>query len=160
MYFGANVLHALVTHPELLAPLRADRARIGTFLNEVLRLSGPPQRLFRRVRRDVEIGGKAIRAGEWVALFFAAANHDPEVFPDPTTLRLDRPNAGDHLTYGTGIHYCLGGPLATLEIARLVAALLDRYAAILPGAHPPVPQTTTLLQHSYVRVPVILRGKD
>lgn len=159
MYLGANVLHALVTHPELLAPLRADPAAISAFLNEVLRLTGPPQRLFRRVTRDVEIGGKAIRTGEWVALFFAAANHDPAVFPDPETLRLDRPNAGEHLTYGTGIHYCLGGPLATLEVERMVAALLERYAAIDAGSRPPVPQTTTLLQHSYTAIPVLLRRK-
>ena len=70
-----------------------------------------------------------------------------------------RPNAGEHLTYGTGIHYCLGGPLATLEVERMVAALLARYAAIDAGSRPPVPQTTTLLQHSYTAIPVILRRK-
>lgn len=160
MYLGANVIHALAEHPELVATLRADRTRIGAFLDEVLRLTGPPQRLFRKVTRDVELGGKTIRAGEWVALFFAAANHDPDVFADPHTLRLDRPNGADHLTYGTGIHYCLGGPLASLEIERMVHALLDRYAAVEPGSRPPVPQTTTLLQHSYTEIPILLRRKD
>lgn len=82
------------------------------------------------------------------------------MFPDPGEFRLDRANAAEHLTYGTGIHYCLGGPLATLEIERMVAALLDRYAAIMPGSSPPVPQTTTLLQHSYTRIPVILPRKE
>lgn len=159
MYFAANVFHALLEHPELLAPLRADRAKVAAFLDETLRLSGPPQRLFRKVTRDVEIGGKQIRAGEWVALFFAAANHDPEVFPAPAEFRLDRANAADHLSYGTGIHYCLGGPLASLEVACLVNALLDRYVAIEPGSAPPEPQTTTLLQHSYTKIPLRLRRK-
>jgi cytochrome P450 len=160
MYFATNVFHTLLEHPELVPVLDAERARIGAFLDETLRHSGPPQRLFRKVTKDVEIGGKTIRAGEWVALFFAAANHDPEVFPSPEEFRLDRENAADHLTYGMGIHYCLGGPLASLEVECMTNALLDRYAAIEPGKTPPEPQTTTLLQHSWTKIPVVLRRKE
>ena len=160
MYLGANVFRMLVEHPDLFPVLQNDRSKVKAFLDETLRLSGPPQRLFRKVTRDVEIGGKRIREGEWVALFFAAANHDPVVFPDPGAFRLDRSNAADHLTYGLGIHYCLGGPLASLEVECMTQALLDRYEGIERGSRPPVPQTATLLQHSWTEIPVVLRKKD
>ena len=155
MYFGANVIDALLDHPGAAAQVREDRSLIGAFLNETLRLTGPPQRLFRIATRDVQIGEAQIRAGDWVALFFAAANHDPAVFPEPERFRLDRENSGKHLTYGLGIHYCLGAPLATLELECLVDALLDRFARIERGPTAPVPQTATLLQHSRTRIPVV-----
>jgi cytochrome P450 len=155
MYYAANCLHALVRNPEVFERLRAERSLIPRFQQETLRLAGPPQRLFRKVTRDVEIGGKQIRAGEWVALFFAAANHDPKVFPEPQRLRLDRENGGAQLSFGHGIHFCLGAPLANLETACLVEGLLDRFGTMRPGATPPEPQRATLLQHSVTRLPVV-----
>jgi cytochrome P450 len=160
MYFGANVIDALLSHPEAAARVRADRSLVRAFLDETLRLTGPPQRLFRIATRDVQVGDAHIRAGDWVALFFAAANHDPEVFPDPERFDLDRANANKHLTYGVGIHYCLGAPLATLEVEVLVGALFDRFARIERGTAAPVPQTATLLQHSCSRIPVVLHEKE
>ncbi len=160
MYFGANVLDALLTYPAEAARVRADRSLIKPFLDETLRLTGPPQRLFRIATRDVQVGAAQIRAGDWVALFFAAANHDPDVFPDPERFDLDRVNAGKHMTYGVGIHYCLGAPLATLKIEVLVGALFDRFARIERGVAEPVPQTATLLQHSRTRIPVVLHEKE
>lgn len=155
MYYAANCLRALVEHPDVFERLRADRSLIARFQQETLRLAGPPQRLFRKVMRDVEIGGKQIRAGEWVALFFAAANHDPKVFPEPRRLRLDRDNGGAQLSFGHGIHYCLGAPLANLETACLIEGLLDRFCAMRPGPTPAEPQRATLLQHSVTRLPVV-----
>jgi cytochrome P450 len=154
MYYAANCLHALVQHPEIFEQLRGNRALVPSFQQETLRLAGPPQRLFRKVLRDVEIGGKQIRAGEWVALFFAAANHDPKVFPDPQRLRLDRENANAQLSFGHGIHYCLGAPLANLETACLIEGILDRYRVMRPGREAAEPQRATLLQHSVTRLPV------
>ncbi len=155
MYFAANVVDAMLEHPAETARLRADRTRLGAFLNESLRLTGPPQRLFRIATRDVEVGDALIREGDWVALFFAAANHDPAVFPDPEVFDPDRPNAGKHLTFGLGIHYCLGAPLALLELECLVDALLDRFPRLERGTSPRVPQTATMLQHSFSSVPVV-----
>lgn len=155
MYFAANVVDALLEYPEEAARLRADRSRMTGFLNESLRLAGPPQRLFRIATEDVEVGGRLIRAGDWVALFFAAANHDPAVFPDPEAFDPDRENAGKHLTFGLGIHYCLGAPLAMLELECLVGALLDRFARFERGTSARLPQTATMLQHSFSSVPVV-----
>jgi len=152
-YFAANAVDALLRRPELYARLRRERELLPRLLDEVLRLSGPAQRLFRVATRDVRVGHAEIKRGDWVALFYAAANHDPREFPEPGELRLDRPNAGRHLTFGLGVHYCLGGPLALLEVEVLVDALLDHFATLVPGAAPRVPQTATLLQHSAVRLP-------
>ncbi|MGQ0845607.1 MAG: cytochrome P450 [Sporichthyaceae bacterium] len=158
MYFGANVIDALLDHPEAAARVRADYTLIEPFLEETLRLTGPPQRLFRIASTDVVVGDAHIKAGDWVALFYAAANHDPEVFPDPESFLLDRPNSGRHLTYGMGIHYCLGAPLATMEVECLVTALFDRFARMERGPTPPLPQTATLLQHSRTRIPVVFHS--
>ncbi len=160
MYFGANVVDALLDHPEAAARVREDRSLIKAFLDETLRLTGPPQRLFRVATRDVQVGEAQIKAGDWVALFFAAANHDPEVFPDPERFDLDRPNANRHMTYGLGIHYCLGAPLATLEVEVMVGALFDRFERMERGPSEPVPQTATLLQHSRTRIPIVLHEKS
>ena len=156
MYFAANVIDALLEQPDAAVRVREDRSLVGDFMNEALRLAGPPQRLFRIATRDVMIGEAEIKEGDWVALFFAAANHDPEVFPDPAEFKLDRENSGKHLTFGLGIHYCLGAPLANLEIESLVNALFNRFSSLERGADPPKPQTATMLQHSYTEIPVVL----
>lgn len=154
MYYATNCLHVLVDRPDLFAAMYADRSLIGRFQAEVLRRTGPPQRLFRKVLRDVAIGGKKIAAGEWIALFYAAANHDPEVFAEPYKFLLDRPNANAQLSFGHGIHYCLGAPLANLEVECLINGILDRYKSMRRGVAPAVPQTATLLQHSFTSIPV------
>jgi cytochrome P450 len=156
-YFAANVLDALLERPDVFEALRADRNLVPRLLEEVLRIAGPAQRLFRVATRDIRVGQAEIRKGDWVALFFAAANHDPAEFPEPTELRLDRPNAGHHLTWGHGVHYCLGAPLATLEVECLVVALLDQFASIERGTATRIAQTATLLQHSCVHLPMVVR---
>jgi len=158
MYFIGNVLVALAEHPMVYARVRADRSVVQRLLDETLRWSGPPQRLFRIATREIEIGGARIAAGDWVALFFAAANYDPAVFPEPRTFLLDRKNSADHLTYGIGIHYCLGAPLANLELTSLVNGIADRFRSIEPGVQPRRSQTASLLQHGYTAVPVVLRS--
>ncbi|MGQ0699594.1 MAG: cytochrome P450 [Panacagrimonas sp.] len=160
MYYATNCFHVLADRPDLFAALQADRSLIGRFQSETLRRTGPPQRLFRKVMREVEIGGKKIGAGEWVALFFAAANHDPDVFPNPHEFRLDRINSNAQLSFGHGIHYCLGAPLANLEVECLLNGVLDRYAGMRRGAAPAVSQTATLLQHSYTSIPVVFENRS
>jgi cytochrome P450 len=158
MYFGANVIDAMLDHPVAAGRVRADRTLVEAFLEETLRLTGPPQRLFRIATRDVVVGNAQIKEGDWVALFYGSANHDPEVFPDPDEFLLDRPNSGKHLTYGMGIHYCLGAPLASMEVECLMNALFDRFAHMERGTTPPVPQTATLLQHSRIKIPVVFHA--
>ena len=151
-----NLLHALAREPEVTARLRADRSLVNIFVEECMRVDGPPQRLFRTATRDVEIGGKLIRKGEWVALFFGAANRDPAVFPDPEVLDIDRPNIRQQLSMGHGLHFCLGASLARLEVVTMINAVLDRYSTIELTDDPGTKQTASLLTHAFVRLPLRL----
>ncbi len=151
-----NLLHALAREPEVQARVRADRTLLNIFVEETLRLDGPPQRLFRIATRDVEVGDKLIRKGEWVALFFGSANRDPAVFPDPGRLDIDRPNIRQQLSLGHGLHFCLGASLARLEVLAVLNAVLDRYQKIALTDDPGTKQTASLLTHAFVRLPLHL----
>jgi len=149
-----NLLHALAREPQVQKRVRADRSLLNIFIEETMRLDGPPQRLFRIATRDVEIDGKVIRAGDWVALFFGSANRDPAVFPDPGRLDLDRPNIRQQLSLGHGLHFCLGAALARLEVMSVLNAVLDRYSTITVTDDPGTKQTASLLTHAYIRLPL------
>ncbi|MBX7431420.1 cytochrome P450 [Mycobacterium sp. Y57] len=151
-----NLLHALAREPRITERLRADRGLLDVFVEETMRLDGPPQRLFRIATHDVEIGDKLIRAGDWVALFFGSANRDPQVFQNPNVLDLDRPNIRQQLSLGHGLHFCLGASLARLEVIAVLNAVLDRYQTIALTEDPGTKQTASLLTHAYVRLPLRL----
>jgi len=144
-----NLLYNLATMPEIADTLRQSPSLVPAFVEESLRHSGPPQRLFRIATRDTQVGSATIRAGDWVALFYAAANHDPAVFPDPQRFDLTRNNLTRHLTMGVGIHNCLGFALAKLEAAAMIEVLLQRYRGVRLGSSPAVAQRTSLLTHSF-----------
>ena len=112
--------------PALQATLRAERDRIPDFLEEVLRLEGPVKTVSRYARADTTLAGTPIATGTTVCIFPHAANRDPAHFDEPDRLRLDRPNAREHLAFGRGIHSCPGGPLARIEARIALERLLDR----------------------------------
>lgn len=118
----------LIDHPEQYRALQAreDDRPLKTFVNEVLRLESPTQGLFRVVKRDVELEGVRIPAGARIMLRFAAANRDPDQYPDPDRLDVERINAGTHLAFGAGIHHCIGANLAREEMVQTFDALLGR----------------------------------
>jgi cytochrome P450 len=147
-----NLLYNLATMPEVHQKLKADTAQLGAFIDETLRHSGPPQRLFRIATEDVRVGEADIKRGDWVALFFAAANHDPDVFPEPGKFDMDRPNLNRQLTLGVGIHHCLGSALAKLEARVLLEGVLAAGDDISFGGSFPVPQTASLLNHGFERL--------
>jgi len=142
-----NLLHELATMPDMQARLRAEPGKIDAFIDESLRHAGPPQRLFRIAEADCDIGGARISKGDWVALFFAAANHDPAMFPQPEAFDIDRANLNKQLTFGVGIHHCLGSSLAKAEARELIRAALERFGSISLAGSTPQPQTASLLNH-------------
>lgn len=146
-----NLMHNLAAMPDVRKRLASDRSMVAAFVDETLRHSGPPQRLFRIATEDLEVGGRKIQAGEWVALFYAAANHDAAVFPDPSRFDMDRKNLNKQLTFGVGIHHCLGSALARMEARSLVNAALDQWAD-LALAEAPVPQRASLLNHGHEKL--------
>ena len=135
-----------------MASLRADKTLVTPFIDETLRHTGPPQRLFRVATRDVKVGSKEIKAGDWVALFFGAANHDPATFPNPEKFDLSRKNLRQQLSMGMGIHHCLGIAVAKSEAEALVEVVVDRFPNLGLGSTDPVPQTASLLTHSFAEL--------
>ncbi|MFG2178202.1 cytochrome P450 [Streptomyces abikoensis] len=116
---------ALFRHPEQLAALRADHGLLPGAIEELMRYDTPLQLFERWVLDDIEIGGTLIPRGSEVALLLGSANHDPDRFPAPERLDLARAD-NPHLSFGAGIHYCLGAPLARLELAASFGELLRR----------------------------------
>ncbi len=109
-----NGLLALIEHPAEFERLRADLSLLPTAIEELLRYDCPSQHTARIAATAVEIGGKLIEAGQHVIAVMAAANRDPDAFPEPDTLNLRR-HGNRHLAFGWATHYCFGAPLARLE---------------------------------------------
>jgi cytochrome P450 len=120
-----NALLHLADNPDSQQWLRANPASIPTAIEEILRFDTPVQAMPRHAARDVTLNGRTIRAGEKVDMFFASANRDVSVFTEPDRCILDRqPNR--HLTFGHGIHLCIGAPMARMEIRVALEELLAR----------------------------------
>lgn len=134
----ANLMLSLATEPEMVDRLRAaaeDERVVTKFVEETLRLHPPSHGLWRSPRRDVEIGGVTIPANSQVCLMFASANDDEEHFPRAREFDIERSNALSHLTFGMGIHRCVGAPLARMEIkvaAQEIIRRLDDIKLMIP----------------------------
>jgi cytochrome P450 len=116
--------------PALQQRLRADRELIPNFVEEVLRIEGPVKGDFRLSKCPVTVGGVDLAAGTTVMVLNAAANHDPAHFERPHELLPERENAREHLTFGHGIHFCPGAPLARAEGRITLERMLDRMTEI------------------------------
>ena len=122
-------LYILSEHPEQLARLRADRALIKSAVNEILRWVTPVIHIRRTAKADTLFRGKQISAGDRVVLWYASANRDENVFPDPQAFLIDR-KGPRHLSFGTGVHFCVGARLAEMQLTILWEELLDRFPRI------------------------------
>jgi cytochrome P450 len=111
--------------PELQEQVRAERALIPALVEEMMRLTTPPQVLFRTAVADVELAGQQIREGQHVLMRIAAANRDPARFEDPLMPRLDRADKR-HVAFGRGIHTCVGAPLARAELRITLETVLEQ----------------------------------
>ncbi|MER7211220.1 cytochrome P450 [Streptosporangium sp. NPDC000239] len=114
---------SLFRNPAELERLRADHGLLPTAIEELMRWDTPLQMFERWVLEDISVGGVDIPRGAEVALLFGSANRDPEVFADPDRLDLGR-TENPHISFGAGIHFCLGAPLARIELAESFGALL------------------------------------
>jgi cytochrome P450 len=133
----SNGTHALLRNPEERERLAADPALAGTAVEEMLRYDGPSNSMSRVVRVEHEIRGKRLGTGDRVFVMINAANRDAEQFSEPDRFDLARqPNR--HLTFGQGIHFCLGAQLARLEARIAVPALLARFPDLSIADAPPI----------------------
>jgi cytochrome P450 len=124
-----NSANALLDHPDQLQRLRDNPALINPAVEEFLRYDGPSNAITRVVSADHEIGGKLLRSGDRVFAMVNAANRDPRRFDNPQGLDIARQN-NRHLTFGFGLHFCLGAPLARLEAQLCFAGLIRRFGKI------------------------------
>ena len=156
---GNGVL-ALFRDPERLAELRADLGLVPRAVEELLRFDGPVDlATYRHTTEPVEIGGTTIPAGEVVLVALASANRDPAQHPDPD--RLDLHREPGHLAFGSGLHHCLGAPLARLEGEVAFRTLLGRFPALAPAAAPEeLTWRSSMLIRGLTRLPVRLRDPD
>jgi cytochrome P450 len=131
---GNGVL-ALLRHPAELARLRADPSLAPTAVEELIRYDSPLQLFERTAAEDTPIGGVTVRAGQKIAALLGAANRDPAVFADPDRLDVAR-SPNPHLGFGAGIHYCLGAPLARVELQVALSTLLARVPRLALAGEP------------------------
>ncbi|MEU5320472.1 cytochrome P450 [Streptomyces sp. NPDC021056] len=130
-----NGWYALFRNPDQLAALRADHTLVPSAIEELMRYDTPLQLFERWVLDDIEIDGTTIPRGAEIAMLFGSANHDPAVFQAPEKLDLARKD-NPHISFSAGIHYCIGAPLARIELAASMTALLEKAPALALAAEP------------------------
>ncbi|MFJ4079778.1 cytochrome P450 [Streptomyces iakyrus] len=130
-----NGWYALFRNPSQLAALRADHTLVPSAIEELMRYDTPLQLFERWVLDEIEIDGTTIPRGAEIAMLFGSANHDPAVFRNPADLDLTRAD-NPHISFSAGIHYCIGAPLARIELAASMGALLERAPTLRLAAEP------------------------
>lgn len=154
-----NAIHALLTHPDQLALVRSGEASWDDAIDETLRSQAPVANLpLRYAVEDIELDGFTIRKGEAILAGYAAAGRDPELHgPDADRFDVTRPTK-DHLSFGHGVHFCVGMTLARLEAAIALPALFERYPdaqlAVAPEELLPV---DSFISNGHRSLPVRLR---
>lgn len=135
----ATAMHLLVTYPDQQALLRAQPELLPNFVEEALRFDSPVQGLWRRAACPVDVEGVSIREGASVMVRFGAANRDPRAFDEPDRFDITRANAGQHIAFGLGAHFCLGAALARQEMTSAFRILLERTTEITLDGDLPSP---------------------
>lgn len=116
----------LADRPEIQQQVRDNPELLGVFIEETLRFESPFRGHYRHVARDTSLGGIDVPAGGHLLLMWGAANRDPKHFDAPNEFRLNRTSAKDHVTFGKGVHFCVGAALARLEARIALGMLLER----------------------------------
>jgi cytochrome P450 len=121
---------ALNQYPDEYRKLRDDPTLIPNMVSEIIRWQTPVIHMRRTALRDVELGGRQIRAGDKVVMWYLSGNRDESVFPDPDRLIIDRPNARSHVAFGFGIHRCMGNRLAEMQLRVLWEEIMKRFHTV------------------------------
>lgn len=127
---------ALNTYPDQLDKLRATPSLVPNMVSEIIRWQSPVAHMCRTALEDVEIGGKQIKKWDKVAIWYLSGNRDTDAFERPDDLIIDRPNARQHLSFGYGIHRCLGNRLAEMQLKILWEEILKRFKTVQVTGEP------------------------
>ncbi len=148
----SGAVHAFHQYPEQWAKLIADPAKVGSAVPEIIRWQTPLAHMRRTCVADTEVGGQLIKAGDKVVMWYISANRDESIFADAERLDIERPNARRHLSFGFGVHRCVGARLAELQLQILFEEMLKRRMTVtVTGAPDYVPQSFV---HGYRVLPV------
>jgi cytochrome P450 len=143
---------ALNQYPEQHQKLRDAPSLIPNMVSEIIRWQTPLAYMRRTATRDTEIGGKKICKSDKVVMWYVSANRDEAVFEAPNDLRIDRKNARQHLSFGLGVHFCMGSRLAEMQLRVLWEEILKRFRTVeLVG--PPVRVRSSFVK-GYSKLPV------
>jgi cytochrome P450 len=120
-------VYALNKYPEQYAKLKANPALVPSLVSETIRWQTPLAYMRRRAKVDTELGGKKIRAGDKVAMWYVSGNRDDEVIANPNAFDIERPNVRHHLSFGFGIHRCVGNRLGEMQLRIVWEEILKRF---------------------------------
>jgi len=150
-----SAVHRLAIDQELQEHLRQSPGSITNFLQEVLRLHPSLVSMYRIARKDFELDGQPIKAGDIVNGWISTANRDPEIFPDPDKLELERTNSSQALSFGYGIHHCIGATLAKTQARIALEVLLRQYRNFRPGDVEPI-SSPSMITPGFQTLPITL----
>jgi cytochrome P450 len=145
-------VYALNRFPEQYAKLRANPALISSMVSETIRWQTPLAHMRRTAREDIEFGGKKIRKGELVVMWYVSGNRDDDVIDRPNDYVIDREKARQHLSFGFGIHRCVGNRLAELQLRVIWEEILKRFPEIQVLEEPKRTYSTFVRGYESMRV--------
>ena len=153
----AGGLQALADNPDQLTKLQAQPELMNNAVEEMIRWTAPVRHFMRTAQADTEVLGQPIARGDWLYLSYKAANLDPKVFTDPLRFDIERPNADRQISFGYGIHFCLGAQLARNELRSLFSHLVPRLATLELAGDPTTMKTTFVGGHKTLPIRYTLR---
>ena len=147
---------ALNQNPNEYAKLRADHSLIPNMVSEIIRWQTPLAFMRRTVTRDLEFRGQQLRKGDKLAMWYVSGNRDERVIPDPNRFWIDRPNARHHLSFGFGLHRCMGNRLAEMQLRVLWEEIMQRFSFVEVVGEPERVQSSFV--RGYASLPVKLHA--
>ncbi len=147
---------ALNQNPDEYDKLRADHSLIPNMVSEIIRWQTPLAFMRRTVSRDLEFRGQQLRKGDKLAMWYVSGNRDERVIPDPNRFWIDRPNARHHLSFGFGLHRCMGNRLAEMQLRVLWEEIMQRFSFVEVVGEPERVQSSFV--RGYASLPVKLHA--
>jgi cytochrome P450 len=151
-------IFALNTYPDQYAKLRANPELIASMVSETIRWQTPLAHMRRTATEDFEFGGKSIKAGDNVAMWYVSGNRDDSVIENPNAYLIDRPRPRMHMSFGFGIHRCVGNRLAELQLTIIWEEILKRFPDIQLAGEPT--RTHSVFVKGYETLPVIIPRRN
>ena len=151
-------IYALNKNPDQYAKLKANPGLINSMVSETIRWQTPLAHMARTAVEDIELGGKLIRKGDRVAMWYVSGNRDDEVIANPDSYIIDRERPRNHLSFGFGVHRCVGNRLAELQLTIIWEEILKRFPTVEVVGEPL--RTHSVFVKGYETLPVIIPTRN